>query len=134
MYWRDLRFYRNTVFVLLALGFTILLLNQWSYTATQSDEYSRPTEPWGNVNSSEDLSYRSNDLALSYPFTKNENIDHSCYFSLQRDRPIRSSLFDAVQVQLLTEKLAWFTRQVYRSALAALWRPSILIAQGKLTI
>ena len=80
------------------------------------------------------LSFNSRDVTLSFPCAKNENLDLSCCFSVQRDRLIRTSLFDAIQVEILTQKLAWFIRPAYCSTLASLWRHSILIALSKLKI
>jgi hypothetical protein len=121
------------VSILISIGLAILLTNQ--LPAPEVEEvtniiFSHKTDAFN----AKELSLSSNDHALSYPCTKNENVDLTCCFSFRCDRLIRSSLFDEPLIDVLTEKLAWFTRPAYYSTLASLWRPSILIAQRKLTI
>jgi hypothetical protein len=121
--------------ILVSIGLAILLANQ--LPAPEIEEGTNvlfSLEDAGAFNLRDELSLSSNDHSLSYPCTKNENVDLTCFFSLRGDRLIRSSLFDEPLIDVLTEKLAWFTRPVYYSTLASLWRPSILIAQRKLSI
>jgi len=133
MYWRSLSFYRDVCSVLLALGLTILLTSQLPSPLTSGEEKDI-TAVHSESSKVDELSITSSDLALSYPCAKNENVDLTFCFSLHSDRLIRSSVFDENQIEILTEKLAWFTSPAYYTTLATLWRPSILIAQGKLTI
>ena len=121
--------------ILVSIGLAILLANQLPAPEMEGGtNIVFPLEDADAFNIIDDLSLSSNDHALSYPCTKNENIDLTWCFSLRGDRLIRSSLFDEPLIEVLTEKLAWFTRPAYYSTLASLWRPSILIAQRKLTI
>lgn len=131
---RNLWFYCNVTSVLCAVALTTLLSFQWPASGKHACSNHILLELVGDYSVVDELSFNSNDLALNYPCGRHENIDLSFWCSLQRDRLIRSSLFDEVQTEVLTEKLAWFTRPAYITALASLWRPSILIAQRKLTI
>ena len=133
MYWRSLSFYRDACSVLLAIGLTILLTSQLPAPLTPGVENDIAAE-YAESNKVDELSFTSSDLALSYPCAKNESVDLTFCFSLHGDRLTRSSVFDEIQIEILTEKLAWFTSPAYYTTLATLWRPSILIAQGKLTI
>ena len=131
----SLRLYCTAAYILVSIGLTILLANQ--LLAPEIEEGSNVSfslEDAGAFNTKDELIVSANDHALSYPCTKNETLDLTCCFSFRGDRIIRSSLFDEPLIEALTEKLAWFTRPAYFSTLASLWRPSILIAQKKLTI
>ncbi len=133
MYWRSLSFYRDACSVLFAIGLTILLTSQLPSPLTSGVE-NGITGEHSESSKVDELSFTSSDLALSYPCAKNESVDLTFCFSLHGDRLIRSSVFDEIQIEILTEKLAWFTRPGYTTTLEPLWRPSILIAQRKLTI
>jgi hypothetical protein len=131
----SLRLYCNAAYILASIGLTILLANQLPAPEIEvGTNISFSAEDPRAFNTKDELSLSANDHALSYPFTKNENVDLTCCFSTRGDRLIRSSLFDEPLIEVLTEKLAWFTGPAYYSTLASLWRPSILIAQRKLTI
>lgn len=134
MYWHSLNFYRDACYVLLALGLTIMLATQLQDHPTTPVQNSYSAENSEDIHKLSELNFTSNDLSLSYPCAKNESGDHTCCFTLHHDRLIRSSIFDEIHTELLTKMLAWFTRPAYYSMLAPLWRPSILIAQRKLTI
>jgi hypothetical protein len=130
-----LRFYCTAASILISIGLNIFLANQIPTPGIEEGkDISFSLEGAGAFNTKDELSISANDHALSYPFTKNENVDLTCCFSTRGDRLIRSSLFDEPLIEVLTEKLAWFTGPAYYSTLASLWRPSILIAQRKLTI
>ncbi len=121
--------------ILVSIGLAIILANQLPVPEIEEATNNVfPLEDADACNRIHHLSLSSNDYALSYPCTKNENVDLTWCFSLRGERLIRSSLFDESLIEVLTEKLAWFTRPAYYSTLASLWRPSILIAQRKLTI
>jgi len=131
----SLRLYRTAASILVSIGLTIILANQLpAPEIEEGTNISFSLEDAATFNTKDELSLSANDHALSYPCAKNENVDLTCCSSLRGDRLIRSSLFDEPVIEVLTEKLAWFTRPVYYSTLASLWRPSILIAQRKLTI
>ena len=119
---------------MLALGLIFLLASQLPQPLAPAVENTLAAEYSKDVSRVGELSFTPNDLARSYPCAKNENVDLTFCISLHGDRLVRSSLFDEIQVEILTEKLAWFSRPAYFTTLATLWRPSIPIALGKLTI
>jgi hypothetical protein len=136
MHWQssDLWSYRSVSYALLTAGLVILFAIHFHLTAERPATAMCLTIDSGDYGKLDELSFNSNDHSFASPCTRNENIDLSYWFSLRTDRLIRASLFDELLIDVLTQKLAWFIRPAYHSTLASLWHPSILIAQGKLTI
>lgn len=130
---RNFQLGRRVASIVLFIGVTILLTHQIASSVAAEKRTSSCTGLMV-LPALDELSFTANDAALSFPCTKNENVDFTCYCSFQPGRQIRSALFDEPSIDVLTAKLAWFTHPAYCSTLASMWRPCILIAQRKLTI
>ncbi|MBA4057594.1 MAG: hypothetical protein C0490_22965, partial [Marivirga sp.] len=127
----------NTVAIVLICVTGLLGMVHLSYHKGSSNtkEFSQNrTNGDGKTSQIIKLYITSNEFSSTDQSGRNESLQQTFCSPLYAYKLIRSSVFDAEQAYVLSQKLTWYTQSTYLRHLSPFWHPSIPIAHRKLII